>query len=67
MPDIHSMGMGKVPPDWRVFLEGSQTPAGNVAWSISPEVASGMTADKARALAESLNAFLRTLIKSSRR
>jgi hypothetical protein len=66
MPNMGPMMMGKTPPDWRVFLEGSKTPAGNVAWSIAPEIADQLTEGSARAMADSLFAFLRTLVKTRR-
>lgn len=66
MPSIGPMMMGQTPPDWRVFLECSRTPATNVAWTISPEVANVMTEHLAKQLSESLFAFLRTLVKDHR-
>ena len=62
MPQIGEVTMGKPPEGWRVFLEALQTTAGNVAWSILPEVAGTMTAGQADALAASLRAFLRKLV-----
>lgn len=64
MPNVGPLTIGAPPPGWRVVLECSVTPAGNVAWSILPDVASGMTAAQARLMAESLHAFLRTLVRS---
>jgi len=61
VPNIGPMTMGKPPEGWRVFLECLQTEHGNVAWSILPEIAHGMTGSQADALAASLRAFLRKL------
>jgi len=61
MPQIGPVAMGKPPAGWRVFLEASQTTAGNIAWSIIPEVAASMTDSQADAIAASLRAFLRKL------
>lgn len=61
MPDIGPVSIGKPPDGWRVFLEALQTTAGNVAWSILPEVAGSMTPAQADAIAASLRAFLRKL------
>jgi hypothetical protein len=62
MPQIGDVTLGKPPDGWRVFLEALQTTAGNVAWSILPEVAGGMTESQADAIAASLRAFLRKLV-----
>lgn len=61
MPQIGDVTLGKPPTGWRVFLEALQTTAGNVAWSILPEVAGSMTESQADAIAASLRAFLRKL------
>lgn len=58
MPNIGQVTIGKPPEGWRVFLEALQTTSGNVAWSILPEVAAGMTHSQADAIAASLRAFL---------
>lgn len=64
MPNIGDVTMGKPPAGWRVFLEALQTTAGNVAWSILPEVAGSMTDSQADAIAASLRSFLRKLAKA---
>jgi hypothetical protein len=64
MPNIGPMMMGKTPPDWRVFLEGSKAPSGNVCWSIDPAMANLLTETTAKAMADSLHAFLLTIVKN---
>ena len=64
MPEIGPVTMGKPPADWRVILECLQTTAGNIAWSVLPEVAGSLTESQAAAIADSLHAFLAKLVKA---
>lgn len=64
-PQIGPVFSGGRPPGWRVYIEGLVTTDLHLAWSIDPTSAMGMTRQRADDVANSLRAFLYTLMRPS--